>query len=74
MSNFLISSREPSNVAEFERTMQHIFAEIQIANQDIEKQQNRIIRLKSETDLLREETIRLKSEIRSSLSRMGVSL
>lgn len=52
-------------------TIRQLFAEIRQMNEQMQCDQERIVRLKIETDALRGETQRLKAETRAALARMG---
>ena len=71
MSDIALPVPEPTSEAEYIASLQYMMAEMHQLNERIEQEQNRIIRLKIETDALRGETQRLKAETRATLARMG---
>lgn len=67
----IASSLSPQATEEDEMTIRQLFAEIRQMNEQMQCDQERIVRLKIETDALRGETQRLKAETRAALARMG---
>jgi hypothetical protein len=71
MSDITISYTEPTSEAEYQAAMQSLIAEISRMNAEMHQEQDRIVRLKIETEALRGETQRLRTETRAALARMG---
>jgi len=67
----IVSRSTPHVTEEEETTLRQLFSEIEQMNAQMQHDQERIVRLKIETDALRSETQRLKAETRSALARMG---
>jgi hypothetical protein len=66
-----VSPSAPQATEEDAMTIRQLFAEIRQMNAQMQSDQERIVRLKIETDALRGETQRLKAETRAALARMG---
>jgi ribosomal protein L28 len=57
-----------------EKLVRRWLSDIQRMNDQIQSDQERIVRLKIETDALRGDTQRLKAEARAALARMGETI
>jgi hypothetical protein len=71
MSDITLPYPEPTNEAEYRAALQQLMSEIARMNERMAYEQNRIVRLKIETEALRGETQRLRVETRAALARMG---